>query len=103
MLIHCPLSPPGSATSTVCGCFSMVIGRVLTQDDVYEIVGRREHVGCIAIMAGVLLLAQYVERERIFVRLFRRSLDSRQSFPGYAMRVFVVTALSSAVFTGKVS
>ena len=84
----------------MCGAVAMVIGRVLTQEEVYEIIGRREHVGCVTIMMGVLLLAQYVDREGIFVRILRHSLDPRQSFASYAIRVFIVTALSSTILTG---
>lgn len=95
--------PIGSTGAALIGAVLMVCSKVLSQDEVYDLLSKKEHIGTLSLLAGVLIIGQYVDREGIAVRVFRYLLDSRQSFNRYALSVCLIVSVSSAFLTSDVS
>ncbi len=91
--------PIGTTTATLLGAMLMVIFRVVTQQEAYSIVGNREHMAALFLMVGVLILAQYFEREQILVRVLRKFFTPNMRFESYLFGVCLLACVLSGFFT----
>merc|ERR1712002_94745 len=53
----------------------------------------------IFLLLGMLMFAQYMEREQYMVRILRFMLKSSQGFSNYLFRVSIICFIFSAIFT----
>jgi Na+/H+ antiporter NhaD/arsenite permease-like protein len=77
----------------------MVVTRVLTQDDVYEILGHRDNLRTIFLLLGMMLLSQYFEREELIKNFLHLILRQGISFWNMLWRISLITFIVSALFT----
>lgn len=103
VLFHFGFFPVGSTSAVLLGAFLMVITQVVTQQQVYDVVGGTENMRTIFLLLGMMLLAQYFERELLIQNVMARFLKPKATFPKY---LFVVTAadfIVAAIFTNDVA
>ncbi|XP_050418719.1 uncharacterized protein LOC126832081 [Patella vulgata] len=91
--------PIGTTTSVLTGAALMVITTVLTQEDVYHLLGETENLRTIFLLLGMMLLAQFFEREKMIGKILKMSLKESHSFANYIWRVSLVTFIFAALFT----
>ena len=91
--------PIGTTTAVLLGAMLMIMTTVVGQDEAYEVIGHKENMTTIFLLLGMMLLAQYFEREQLLVRLLRRFLKPDQSFEDYIWRVSLLSFVLSAFFT----
>ena len=85
------------------GVSLMLLTGAISQDDLYEIIGQRHYHMAVLSVTGILVLFQFVEREQLLLKLFRRLLNQSITFRHYIFRVCLVTFVTSAIFTGEAS
>ena len=99
VLLNVAVFPIGSLVGVLLGALLMVMFQVVTQDEVYDIIGSQESLTAVLLIIGILVIAQYFEREQLLVRILRRLLVPSLRFENYLVRVCLVTFLLSIFFT----
>ena len=95
--------PMGTTSAVLLGATLMVLCQVVSQSEVYEILGRQDHLTTIFLLLGMMLMAQYFERERIIDFVLKKLLKDGLSFASYIWRVCLLSAFLSALFTNDAS
>ncbi|KAK6172089.1 hypothetical protein SNE40_018045 [Patella caerulea] len=91
--------PIGTTTSVLTGASLMVLTTVLSQKEVYHLLGETENLRTIFLLLGMMLLSQFFEREKMIGKILKMSLKESHSFANYIWRVSLVTFIFSALFT----
>lgn len=99
VLFTFPCFPIGTTAAVLLGAFLMVATGVLSQAEVYEILGEAPNMRTILLLVSMMMLAQFFERENTMGRLLGKILTTDQSFVTYLLRVTLVTFLIAAIFT----
>ena len=99
VLFHFRFFPISTTPAILVGSLLMVATQVVTQEEAYEVMGHRDSLTAIFLLLGMMLLAQYVEREQILVKILRRFLHQHHSFPNYIWRICLLSFVLSAFFT----
>ena len=99
VLFEFPFFPLGTTSAVLLGAVLMVCTTVLSQGDAYKHLGEAGNMRTIALLLGMMLLAQYFEREKIINRLISRMLKEDIHFASYLWRVCLATSLTSAFIT----
>ena len=94
---HIPL---GVTPALLLGSMLTLLTQVMTQQDVYDVIGSRGTLSSLLAVLGVQILLWYVVRERALFRLLRHTLTASLAFPGYIWRVSLLTFTLAAMFTG---
>lgn len=95
--------PMGAASAVLLGAMLMVLGQVIDQAEVYHILGERSNLTTILLLLGMMLVAQYFEREKLINFLLKRFLRKDLSFTNYIWRINLMSAILSALFTNDAS
>ena len=99
VLFHFRFFPLGTTTAVLLGALLMVVTQVVTQEEAYQVMGQQANLTAIFLLLGMMLLAQYIERELILVKILRKILHPHQSFANYLWRISLLSFLLSAFFT----
>ncbi|XP_041367286.1 silicon efflux transporter LSI2-like [Gigantopelta aegis] len=99
VLFEFPFFPLGTTPAVLLGAVLMVCTTVLSQDDAYRHLGEPGNMRTIALLLGMMLMAQYFEREKIIDRMISRILKDDISFASYLWRVCLATSVTSAFIT----
>ena len=94
--------PIGSAPSLLIGAAFMVFAHVVTQDEVYQIVGKQDNLTFMYLMIGLMLIVQFFDREQLLTTVLRHTVKSHLTFENYIWRVCLISFLLSAFFTSDV-
>ena len=94
--------PIGSTPSLLIGAAFMVFAHVVSQDDVYQIVGKQDSQTFIYLVIGLMLIVQFFEREQLLTTILRHVLKSHLTFENCVWRVALLSFLLSAFFTSEV-
>ena len=94
--------PIGSTPSLLIGAAFMVFAHVVSQDDVYQIVGKQDSLTFIYLAIGLMLIVQFFEREQLLTTILRYALKSHLTFENYLWRVALLSFLLSAFFSSDV-
>ena len=99
VLFHFKFFPVRTTMAVLLGAMLMVTFNVITQSEVYEIIGKRYNLTTIFLLLGMALIAEYFEREQLVGKLLRIFLKSEQHFINYLVRVCVFSFVLSMIFT----
>lgn len=99
VLFHFRFFPIGTNCAIFLGSALMVFTRVLSQEDVYHNIGKRDNLTTVLILLGIMLLVQYFEREQLVAKLVRRVFKPHFTFQNYIWRVCVISFVLSALFS----
>ncbi|XP_013412704.1 silicon efflux transporter LSI2 [Lingula anatina] len=94
-----PFFPIDTTVAVMIGALFMVGTTVITQEHTYEILGEVENLRTIFLLMGMMLMAQYFERELIINKILKRFLKNNTSMYGYLWRVGLMCFILSALFT----
>ena len=103
VLFEIPLFPIGTTAAVLTGACLMVVSGVVTQNEAYEVLGHKENLTTIFLLLGMMLIAQYFEREMIIDRILCHLLKSDISFEKYVLWICCMTFPLSALFTNDVA
>ena len=95
--------PIGTTSAIMLGAMLMVICQVVTQEEAYAVLGHRDNLTTIFLLLGMMLLAQYFEREQLLMKVLRRLLKPHFTFANYIWRVCLLSFVLSALFTNDAS
>ena len=91
--------PIGTTSAILMGGTLMVACNVVTQEETYRVIGHQGNLTTIFLLLGMMLLAQYFEREQLLEKVMRRFLKPDHSFCNYIWRVCFMSFILSALFT----
>ena len=103
VLFHIKPFPLGTTSAVLLGAMLMVLCQVIDQIQVYGILGRQDNLTTILLLLGMMLIAQYFEREGLLELILKFLLKDHMSFYNYIWRVCLLSALLSALFTNDAS
>lgn len=91
--------PIGRITAVWVGSMCMVLTLVLTQTNVYEILGEQDNLQTLCLLLGMMLFAQYLEREGLMSLILERIIQPKRSFYAILWVICLISALLSSVIT----
>lgn len=95
--------PIGTTSAVLMGGTLMVTCNIVTQDEAYKVIGSKGNLTTIFLLLGMMLLAQYFEREQLLEKILRHFLKPDHSFCNYLWRVCLLSFVLSALFTNDAS
>ena len=95
--------PLGTTSALLLGAVLMVICQVVTQEEAYDVIGHRDNMTTIFLLLGMMLMAQFFEREQLLMKVLRRLLKPHFTFANYIWRVCLLSFILSALFTNDAS
>lgn len=99
VLFHFKFFPVRATSAVLLGALLMVVFNVVTQEDTYAVIGARNNLMTIFLLLGMMLIGEYVERERLVGAVLRRLLRQDLGFPGFLLRVAGMAFVLSLLFT----
>ena len=103
VLFHFPFFPIGPTAIVLTGACLMVITGVITQDEAYEVLGQKENLTTLFLLLGMMLLAQFFERELIINKFLCKVLRKDTTFEKYVLWICLMTFPLAALFTNDVT
>ena len=94
-----PRIPIGRPTAALAGGMFMVISRVLTQDQVYKILGEHDNLQTLYLLIGMMILSYFFEREGIIQALLIKSFKADQPFSRILWKTCVMSGALAAFVT----
>jgi Na+/H+ antiporter NhaD/arsenite permease-like protein len=91
--------PIGRPTAAMAGGMFMVICRVFTQNQVYEIIGERDNLQTLYLLIGMMILSYFFEREGILQAMLIKSFRADQPFHKILWKVCVMSGALAAFVT----
>lgn len=91
--------PIGSTTVVLISCVLLVAFQVIPQQEVYEIITRKENVQLVLIMMGITLIAHLIDRDKLIERLLKKCIKAHQCFELYLFAVCVTSFIASATLS----
>ena len=91
--------PIGRVTAVWVGSLLMVCTLVLTQEDIYEILGEQDNLQTLCLLLGMMLFAQYLEREGMMGLILERVMDSKRSLYSILWIICLISAFLSSLIT----
>lgn len=103
VLFHFKRFPIGATGAVLAGATLTILTQTISQHEAYEVIGAPENTRTICLLLGMMILAQYFERELLAERLLSRILKAEGSFAVYLLAVTAFDFLLSAVLTNDVA
>ncbi|XP_013415632.1 silicon efflux transporter LSI3 [Lingula anatina] len=91
--------PVETTAAVLIGSFLMVAFTIISQPVTYEILGEVENLRTIFLLMGMMLMAQYFERELLINKVLNAFLKDNTTMFGYLWRVGLLSFILSALFT----
>lgn len=93
--------PLGRPAAALCGGVFMVVFTIVTQTEVYEIMGRKGNLQAISLLVGMMLLSYYFDREGLLrlIGLWIFGKDPNRPFKFILWKVCILTAVMAAFIT----
>lgn len=101
LLFHFKFFPVKSTTVAIFGAVLMVLFNVVTQKEVYEVIGLQSNLMTILLLLGMMLIGEYIEREQLFAHILRRLLPPEIGFTGFLFRIGSFVFLLASLFTSE--
>ena len=103
VLIPISRYPLGSTGAVLIGAFLMVVTTVISQSDVYQVIGETNNLKTIFLLWGMMIISLYFEREQLIDQLLRKLFPLGLAFHWCLFRLSVIDSLLAALFTNDVS
>ena len=93
--------PLGRPAAALVGSVFMVVFQIVTQTEVYEIVGKKGNLQAICLLVGMMLLSYYFDREGLLrlIGLFIFGKDPKRPFRLILWKVCILSAVMAAFIT----
>jgi Na+/H+ antiporter NhaD/arsenite permease-like protein len=95
--------PLGSTGAVLVGAFLMVTTTVISQSEVYKVIGDVNNLKTIFLLWGMMVISSYFERERLIDRLLGKFFPSGLSFHWWIVRLSIIDSILAALFTNDVA
>ncbi|CAF3961449.1 unnamed protein product, partial [Rotaria sordida] len=95
--------PLGSIGAVLVGAFLMVVTTVISQTEVYTVIGDENNLKTIVLLWGMMVISSYFERERLIDQLLNKLFPNRLAFHWWLIRLSIIDSISVALFTNDVS
>lgn len=103
VLFHFKKFPIGATGAVLIGATLTVLTQTINQHEVYAVLGGSENIRTICLLLGMMILAQYFERELLAERLLRKILRTDGRFSIYLLAMTLFDFFLAAVFTNDVA
>lgn len=95
--------PLSSTGAVLVGAFLMVVTTVISQAEVYTIIGDANNLKTIFLLWGMMVISSYFERERLIDNLLNKLFPSGISFHWWLVRLSIIDSILAALFTNDVA
>ncbi|KAK2147102.1 hypothetical protein LSH36_570g07019 [Paralvinella palmiformis] len=103
MRLNLTVFPLGSLFAVMLGALLMVLFQIVRQEEVYDVIAHQGSLTAVFLIIGILIIAQYVEREQILVGILRKLLLPSLRFENYLVRICTVVFFFAALFSNDAS
>lgn len=91
--------PVGTTAAAFIASVVMVLTTVVSHDEVYKVIGDPMYTSAALTLLAMMCLVHFIDREHMLVKLTRLLLKSDHTFERYLLRVCLLSAVMSAVFS----
>lgn len=95
--------PFGRIAAVLTGALLMVLLQVISQDEVFCILGERENLQTLCLLLGMMMFAYYLDREELLSYLLRPLLKEGRSFYAILWLICLLSAFLSSLITNDAS
>jgi Na+/H+ antiporter NhaD/arsenite permease-like protein len=103
VLIPMTRYPLGSTGAVLVGAFLMVVTTVISQSDVYTVIGDVNNLRTIFLLWGMMVISSYFEREHLIDHVLNKLFPSGLAFHWWLIRLSIIDSLVAALFTNDVA
>ena len=91
--------PFGRIAAVLIGSLLMVVTLVLSQDEVYAILGEKDHLQTLCLLLGMMMFAFYIEREGLLSFFLKPIMKTERSFYAILWLICLMSGVLSALIT----
>jgi len=103
VLIPMTRYPLGSTGAVLVGAFLMVVTTVISQSDVYTVIGDVNNLRTIFLLWGMMVISSYFEREHLIDHVLSKLFPSGLAFHWWLIRLSIIDSIVAALFTNDVA
>lgn len=103
VLIPISRFPLSSTGAVLVGAFLMVVTNVISQSEVYQVIGDANNLKTIFLLWGMMVISSYFEREHLIDHLLNKLFPSGLAFHWWLVRLSIIDSILAALFTNDVA